>query len=473
MRHHWSSRKCKTHIKFVFFFLVFTGSIAAQTNEAWVKYERNGEAFGYEHIEVYQLEGGKTRYDIHQVIKTEAGGFAQEISQIGYYIVDEYLKPVSLQFDIEAFPNKISLAGECKNGILHLNKNYEGGESQQFEIPIEYVYFDAVMGKVILWKRYEKEFVLKVYNPFENKVNEYFVEIKRTTEGGIFATLRERITINMLIDREGKVKRIVYQELNADAVLTDPDDATDIDYLKTDNELTLTLDDESKVPNFYDISHALIKVSWKGIAFEDFRFEDCRQKEIKREEEEDNYSVTLDFQRPIDVRLKASQLEDQQCCLFLEETEFIKPNDPSIQGKLAEIRNQTEEGNYALVKKILLWIYGNIKAIPMVENLSGPEVLKKGIGKCTEYAALFSSLTRAAEIPTKIVFGVSQIKDMWTGHIWCEVWLGEWLAVDPSNGIFIFNPSHIKFADSPNLIGHQALWWRLVDNLRVEVIEYK
>ena len=158
---------------------------------------------------------------------------------------------------------------------------------------------------------------------------------------------------------------------------------------------------------------------------------------------------------------------------FLGETEFIKPNHPKILIKLAEIRNSVQGGDYSLVKEILLWIYGNIKATHIVENLSGPEVLERGIGKCTEYAALFSSLTRAAEIPTKIVFGVSQINNMWTGHIWCEVWLGEWLAVDPSNGIFVLNPSHIKFTDSPDLIGHQALWWRLVDNLRVEVIEYK
>ena len=55
---------------------------------------------------------------------------------------------------------------------------------------------------------------------------------------------------------------------------------------------------------------------------------------------------------------------------------------------------------------------------------------------------------------------------------WCEVWLGEWLAVDPSNGIFIVNPSHIKFTDSPSLLGHQTLWWRLVDNLRIQVLEF-
>jgi len=462
----------KNLIKITVILFVFAFSLFSQINEAWVKYERNGKGFGYEHIEVFKLEDGNTRYNIYQVIKTKGAGFSQEIIQDGHYVVDEYLKPVSLQFDIEAPPNKISLTGKCENGILFLNKEYENSDKEQYEIPMDFVYFDVVMGKVILWKKYEKEFWLKVFNPFETKVNEYFVEIKRTKEGGIFAVLKERITINMLIDSQGRVKRTVFQELDANAVLTDSIDAKEIDYLKTDNELTLTIKNEPTIPDFYDVEKAIIQVKWEDISFEAFQFEDYRQKEIKREESENVYSVTLDIQKPSDITIKTSQMEYRKSLPFLEETEFIKPDDPSIQTKLEEIRSNVKGGNYSFVKEILLWIYGNIKATHIVENLSGPEVLKRGIGKCTEYAALFSSLTRGAGIPTKIVFGVSQIDNMWTGHIWCEVWLGDWLAVDPSNGIFIFNPSHIKFTDSPSLLGHQTLWWRLVDNLRIQVIEF-
>lgn len=155
----------KNLIKITVIILVFAHLLFPQTNEAWVKYERDGKGFGYEHIEVIKLEDGNTRYNIHQVIKTEGAGFSQEIIQDGHYVVDEYLKPVSLQFDIEAPPNKISLTGKCENGILFLNKEYENGDSQQYEIPMDYVYFDVVMGKVILWKKYQQEFWLKVFNP--------------------------------------------------------------------------------------------------------------------------------------------------------------------------------------------------------------------------------------------------------------------------------------------------------------------
>lgn len=463
----------KNFIKIVIGLLVFVYPLFPQSNEAWVKYERDGKAFGYEHIEVFNLENGNTRYNIYQVIKIEGAGFSQEIIQDGYYIVDKYFKPVSLQFNIVAPPNKIALYGKCENEILFLTKDYESGDSQQFEIPMDYVYFDVVIGKVILWKRYEKEYWLKVFNPLETRVNEYLVKIKRTTVGGFFATLKERITINMLIDSQGIVKKIVFKELGANAVLTDSIDTKEIGYLKTDNELTLTIKNEPTIPNFYDVEKAIIQVKWKDLSFTHFKFEDCRQKEIKREENKNNFTVTLDIQKPPDMKIKTSQMEYRKSLRFLEETEFIKPDSPSIQTKLKEIRSNVRGGNYSLVKEILLWTYGNIKATHIVEKLSGPEVLKKGIGKCSEYAALFSSLTRAAGIPTKIAFGVSQIGDMWTGHIWCEVWLGEWLAVDPSNGIFIINPSHIKFTDSSTLIDYQYFWWRLVDNLRIQVLEFK
>ena len=117
----------KKLVKITIILLVFAHSLFPQTNEAWIKYERDGKGFGYEHIEVYQLENGNTRYNIYQVIKTEAAGFSQEIIQDGHYIVDEYLKPVSLQFNIEAPPNKISLSGKCENEILFLTKDYESG----------------------------------------------------------------------------------------------------------------------------------------------------------------------------------------------------------------------------------------------------------------------------------------------------------------------------------------------------------
>jgi hypothetical protein len=55
----------------------------------------------------------------------------------------------------------------------------------------------------------------------------------------------------------------------------------------------------------------------------------------------------------------------------LEDTEYIKPGDPSIQQKSAEIRG-TENDSFSVVQKLLSWIANNIKTDIFAETLTGP-----------------------------------------------------------------------------------------------------
>jgi transglutaminase-like putative cysteine protease len=90
-----------------------------------------------------------------------------------------------------------------------------------------------------------------------------------------------------------------------------------------------------------------------------------------------------------------------------------------------------------------------------------------------EFSTLFASLARAAGIPTRIVFGEALNGKNWVGHMWCEVWLGEWIAVDAAAGIFVETPSHIKFIDSPTVMGTQKIRWKLVDNLGIDILAFQ
>jgi hypothetical protein len=109
----------------------------------------------------------------------------------------------------------------------------------------------------------------------------------------------------------------------------------------------------------------------------------------------------------------------------------------------------------------------------IAETLTGPEVLQKGRGKCSEYSILFASLARAAGIPTRIVLGELYSSGTWLGHMWNEVWLGEWTAVDAAAGMFASGPAHLKFIDSPTVTGTQGLRWKLTDNLSIEILDFE
>ena len=56
--------------------------------------------------------------------------------------------------------------------------------------------------------------------------------------------------------------------------------------------------------------------------------------------------------------------------------------------------------------------------------------------------------------------------------MWNEVWLGEWVAVDPTRGEFVTGPSHIKFAEAPTIIELQGAISRLENNLALEILDF-
>jgi hypothetical protein len=285
--------------------------------------------------------------------------------------------------------------------------------------------------------------------------------------------VKERITMIFEIDKKGRVKQIKFVELNSRSYVTTARNAKRINYLNTADGLTLTVLCKPQFPNVWKINKAQISIRWKGIPFEQFRFADNRQKVIETSISGNEYEAVLEIHKPLPPANDASfPIQDKTFAPYLGESEFIKPNAPAIQKQLLEIKGD-EKDALSLVKKILLWEYENIGTEYIAETLSGPEVLKRKRGKCVEFSTLFASLARGAGIPTRVVFGEALNGKNWVGHMWCEVWLGEWIAIDAAAGILVENPSHIKFIDSPTVMGTQKIRWKLVDNLGIEILTFQ
>jgi hypothetical protein len=329
------------------------------------------------------------------------------------------------------------------------------------------------LGNVIFQKKDLGNFKLKVFNPVEGKVNEYDVDVIPDDKGSLIAKMKERITMIFSIDKKGRVKQIKFVELNSRSYVTTARNAKNIQYLNTADGLTLTVRCVPLLPNIWDLNKAQVSIKWKGIPFEQFRFTDNRQRAIEKSQQGNEYEAVLEIAKPIlPSNQVAFPVQDEKFTPYLQDSEFIKPNDPAIQKKLLEIKGD-EKDAVALVKNLLLWVYENIGTEYIAETLSGPEVLKRKRGKCVEFSTLFASLARAAGIPTRVAFGESLSGYNWVGHMWCEVWLGEWTAVDAAAGTFVESPSHIKFVHSPTVMGTQKIRWKLVDNLGIEILTFQ
>ncbi|UCC38937.1 MAG: transglutaminase domain-containing protein [Candidatus Aminicenantes bacterium] len=456
-------------------FVFFTATSGfAQSRDYWLKTQRKGTGFSYEHITIQKLENGNIEYHIDRRAKMDlVGQNPQDMIQVGTYIVDADLRPISLDFHVQFEVKKAHISGEYKDGLLQLAIEDEEGKVIKREIPFEETYFDVVLADVILKRESEKIFTLKIFDPVEVTVSEAQIEITGADRTGVAATVTDLATSKYRIDRQGRIRNIEHVELHMQAYLTDAGDAQNIDYLNTADGYTLTVRSQKTFPNVYNVVKAQVQVKWTDIPFEKFNFEDNRQKMAKQTSSDDEYEVILEFTRPTAPSVEIeTPIQDEKFAPFLEETEYIKPNDPSIQQQLSEIR-MGELDAKLIVQNILQWIKANIKTDLILETLSGPEVLEKKRGKCSEFAIIFASLARAAGIPTKIALGEVNQGNLWLGHMWNEVWLEGWIAVDPSAGIFVAGPSHLKFIDSPTVMGTQDIRWKLVDNLSIEILDFE
>jgi len=456
------------------FLSFFSPLTASQTRDFWLKTERKGTGFSYEHFTIRKLAKGKIEYGVDQHTKTDVAGLnPQDIIFKFSYIVDSRLNPISLDINLQYQTKKTHITGKVEKGVMRLTAEDELGKVTRRELAFDKTYFYPVLADLILKRKAEKTFSLKFFDPTVMKVDEVKVEVTKSDAEGVEAVVSEQLTMKYRIDRKGRIKEIEYLEMHSRSYLTDAVDAQNITYLNTADGYTLTIRSEKSFPNVYKVIHAQVQLKWKDIPFEQFNLEDNRQKVAKKTKSNREYEAILEITKPDPVSTQISApVKEEKFAPFLADTEYIKPSDPSIQKQIAEIRGE-ETNAQIIVENILGWIQANIKRDLIAETLTGPEVLEKKRGKCSEYAIVFASLARAAGIPTLIALGEAWSGNVWMGHMWNEVWLGKWVAVDPSAGSFVSGPSHLKFIDSPTVIGTQGVRLKLVDNLSIEILDFK
>ena len=467
--------KTKPFARWVVFLLVLFWSAApglAQTRDFWLKTERKGTGFSNEHIVVRPLENGCFEYTSDTHIKMDVFGVKQDLILNGTFIVDVNLSPVSFEMYNKSRAKDVHVTGRYNNGIMHLTIKDQDSDVLQREVPFQNTYFAVVLADLILKREKEKAFKINVFDSMNLIVIGAQVEVTKSNAKQVESTVTHHLTQKFNVDRQKRTPQVELVELHILSYPTDAESAQNISYLDTANGYILMVKSKRSFPNVYKVAQAQIQVKWQDIPFEEFNLEDNRQKVVKKTLTKDGYEVVLEFAKvaPASRGIEAP-ITDERFALFLRDTDFIKPSDPAIQRQITEIKGD-EKDAFAIIQNILKWISANIKQDIIAETLTGPEVLKKKCGKCAEYTTLFASLARAAGIPTKVAMGEVGMGNIWVGHGWNEVWLGDWMTVDAMQGIFVTGPSVIKFVDSPTLMGTQYVRNRLVDNLSLEILDF-
>ncbi|MBI1967262.1 MAG: transglutaminase domain-containing protein [Gemmatimonadetes bacterium] len=178
---------------------------------------------------------------------------------------------------------------------------------------------------------------------------------------------------------------------------------------------------------------------------------------------------TLVVQRETPTRLQPRYLlpaRDTTLAPYLAPEPLVQSNDPRIAAQARQIVGR--ERNARKVAELLThWVHGYVKKEAAITVPSAVQVLEKRVGDCNEHAVLYVALARAIGLPARSAAGVVYLGGRFYYHAWAEVYLGDWVAVDPTFDQFPADAAHLRFTVG-GLARHVELT-RLIGKLTLEV----
>ena len=125
-----------------------------------------------------------------------------------------------------------------------------------------------------------------------------------------------------------------------------------------------------------------------------------------------------------------------------------------IQSDHIKIREQAEkilkgeDAPIAISHSLTKWVYNYLDKKPVASISGAVDILATGVGDCTEHTTLFTALSRASGVPTKVHVGLVYLQGRFLFHAWPVVVIdGEWVDVDPSLNQFPADATHIALME--------------------------
>jgi hypothetical protein len=160
---------------------------------------------------------------------------------------------------------------------------------------------------------------------------------------------------------------------------------------------------------------------------------------------------------------------------FSKPSLYLQSDDPMIK-RAAEKAIQKAATPYEKAKALERWTYDNVEEKSYGVGFdSAKEVLLSRKGDCTEHSVLLAALLRAADIPSRVVVGITYWRGGFTYHMWTEAWLDGWTALDATLVGEFVDATHIGLAktalDTPSAAEPFLSLVNVVGKISVEVEE--
>ncbi len=171
-------------------------------------------------------------------------------------------------------------------------------------------------------------------------------------------------------------------------------------------------------------------------------------------------SLTLD-----DTYILPYQRGDQD--RYLADHPALSLKDPRLQKALKEALGNEKDAHRAVVR-LNTWVFHLLKKTPTLSIPRAVEILSRREGDCNEHATLLLALLRAAGIPSRMVLGVTLLRDRFFYHAWVEAYMGvKWISLDPTFNQVPADVTHLKLAEG--LEEGMASLLPIIGKLKIEI----
>jgi hypothetical protein len=187
---------------------------------------------------------------------------------------------------------------------------------------------------------------------------------------------------------------------------------------------------------------------------------------------------TVEIKRAGALRSRATPYRlpsrDTALAHWLQPEPWIQSRDPRIASQARLILNGGRERNPSrAAERLAQWVHSHVRPAAQGSGAgmgvpSAQRVLERGRGDCNEAATLYVALARAAGLPARTVSGLIYLQGRFYYHAWAEVYLSDWVAVDPFFNQFPADAAHVPFAAGG--LARQVELVPLIGRLTLEVL---
>jgi transglutaminase-like putative cysteine protease len=462
---------------------------APPERDVWYAISDGEQRYGSMNVIVRRLDDGNLDYEVTSLLKVELLGTRQEFGRSTTALIAPDLSPLRLKSDAEQMSGPTRMTGRATDDGFVIEREYGG---QTYKSTYSFgdgigLILDLALGD---WLHRlagdidpspepadaSRARRVRVLAAESGDITEVRVQpIQRDADGSIWSieSDREWASATVRLDGDGVLIEQVIRRPPMRVERATREEAMRTVHRRIPDRELLVFPIDREMPPLRRLQRIDVQLTWNDIPLDEFELEDFRQqiKSITTDGDRHTAIVALVRKGEIlsDVTLPLPEGEFESA---LGETDFIKPHDERIAAAAREIVG-AETSALATTRAICEWVSRYIEPAMIAETLSGPQVLERRTGKCTEYSTLFASLARAAGIPTRIALGERRFNGSWGGHMWNEVFIGEWIPVDASTNEVGGSLDLLKFIHSDTVMGTQSLRWKLTESLEIAIADFE